>query len=309
MANPLRVSIFLTLIIIQYGFAANILFLFGGGNYSHKMSIWPLVMALTEKAHNVTFVSSISKQPKPNPKVNDIVPVFMKKVTDGIYNVDRIRDRREGKETIFSQYESESFRLCNLTMNAQDDPEFTNLLENGHGVFDLIIVNAVYGECAFFMAHHLGAKFVVFSSTITQDWFFGIFGLPLEVSWIPVLASRMEYPMTFWDRVKNMYNSWLWYRYSASHEGSLREIYRKRFGLSFAPEHVEIERNASLVLVNSHYTIDFPRSLPPIFIDVLPIFTYCVSHKLNWNQSYYSFKFIFRLVGCSVGSRKACFRK
>jgi len=247
-------------------FGANILFLFGGGNYSHKKSIWPLVMELSNKGHNVTFVSSVSKQPKPNEKVADLVPGFMKSHMEDMFHVDRIQNRKEGKEIVFSPYESSSLHFCNLTMNSQDDHQFTNLIENER--FDLIVVNSVFGEGATYLAHHLGSKFVLFDSGSVVPWNFGTFGLPLETSWIPDYVSWTDYPMGFWGRVKALYHSWAWYRFSAGFEEGLKKIYKKRFGLRHPPELVAVQRNASLVLVNSHYSVDFARSLPPMFVNV-----------------------------------------
>lgn len=259
---------------------ASVLFLLGGANYSHKMSIWPLVMALTEKGHNVTFVSSSLKQPKPNSKVKDITPSFMSKVTEKIYKVDRFTARKEGREEIFSNYEAHSFHLCNLTLNSGEDEEFNSLIEK-KDAFDLVVANSVYGECGFYIAHRVGKKYVTFDSSTILPGFYGTFGIPIESSWIPDFISQVHYPLGLWGRVQVLFYTWITYQNSDAFNERFKKLYMTRFGSEDVPNLTDVYRNSSLVLVNSHYSSDFPRSLPPMFVHVRPKFLFLI---LRFNQ-------------------------
>jgi glucuronosyltransferase len=257
----------LSLTLGDFASSVNILFFLGGGNFSHKLSIWPLVIKLTEQGHNVTFISSNAKQPLKNSKVYDLAPAFLVGETEQYYAVDRLQIRKERKEGgLWTAYDQSTFSFCNLTLNSKDDATMNNLIENGK--FDLVIVNSILGECGFLLAHHFGAKHVVFDSTTIIPSFHGIYGIPIEASWVPDMKSQENYPMGLVERMKNVYNYFVSYERTLSFKKNMMELYKDRFNLDTTPDFTEIERNTSLVLVNSHHTIDFARSLPPMFVSI-----------------------------------------
>ena len=260
--------VIVSILIVSPTFSLNILFLFGGGNVSHKLSVWPLVVELAERGYNVTFVSSNAKQPIKNTKVHDITPKALSAGTDSLYSVDRFQDRKSREEyKVWSTYDESSLKICHNILNSKDEPVLSNLIDNGK--FDLIVINAVYGECGFLLAHHYGSKYVVFDSSHIIPWFHGIYGIPIEASWIPsLLTSQNEYPMGILDRMKAVYYYFLVYERKSSFKNQMMEMYKRRFNLQSAPDFTDIERNTSLVLVNIHYTIDFARSLPPMFVPI-----------------------------------------
>jgi glucuronosyltransferase len=252
---------------------ANILFLFGGGNLSHKLSIWPFVTALAEKGHNVTFISSSEKRLAEHPGVLDLTPKPFKAYTDGMYKVDRLQERIStgGNPLDISSgfYDELSLVFCKIMFEAaKTDPDFSNIV--GNGKFELVFLNVAFNECGFFIAHHFGAKYIEFSSTVPMPWFHGVYGIPMEVSWIPDLMARSSPPMGIIGRMYNTYRYIQGYSRREAFGERMKGLYRDFFGDSAVPEasFEEMERNSSLVFLNSHHSIDFARSLPPMFISI-----------------------------------------
>ena len=275
-SNPKVSKYFLSFLLLislllnsSFVFSANILFLFGGGNVSHKISIWPFVTALADKGHNVTFISSNEKKPTNHAGVTDVTPQLFKDFTAQTYESDRLQDRFDGNgwDIIDVGYDEISLAFCEATLKAyDDDPSFSNSMRTGN--FDLIIVNFAFNECGYLLAHHLGTKYILFSSTIVLPWFHGVYGIPMEVSWIPDILAAYTHPMGLLDRMKNFYRYVKGYSRRDSFYYKMEDLYKKNFTSESVPPLVDLERNASLVFLNTHHSIDFARSLPPMFVSI-----------------------------------------
>lgn len=76
---------------------ANIVFYFGVSSYSHRVPAWPLVGALADRGHNVTFISPFAAK-NPNPKVHDYVPTKVKEWVDTWEDLEDVfQDRKTGR--------------------------------------------------------------------------------------------------------------------------------------------------------------------------------------------------------------------
>lgn len=74
--------------------SANIVFYFALSTYSHRIPAWPLVEALADQGHNVTFVSPFPSK-SPNPKVNDYVPKKFKEWVDSWGDLEDVFENRK----------------------------------------------------------------------------------------------------------------------------------------------------------------------------------------------------------------------
>lgn len=100
--------------------------------------------------------------------------------------------------------------------------------------------------------------------------FYDIYGFQPESSWIPdVIQKYKNIPMSFYDRMKNAV--WpayrFWDRYSVMYP-ELDRIMRVAFRGQEIPSFAEMEKNASLIIVNSHHSFDFAYSLPPCVVQI-----------------------------------------
>ncbi|ODN03397.1 Ecdysteroid UDP-glucosyltransferase [Orchesella cincta] len=166
-------------------FSANILFFFAGGNVSHKTSVWPWVLALANKGHNVTFVSAHTKALKSHPNIHDFGAQPLYELVKEVYKVDRFKERDEGTWKNFD-YNTVATATCKAVADNKDtDPVLGPLFRDG--AFDLVVVNAVFGECGYFVGHYFKAKTITYSPCSFITWFYDTYGILPEVGWLPDL--------------------------------------------------------------------------------------------------------------------------
>ena len=246
---------------------AKIVFLFGGGNVSHKLGVWPFVIGLAERGHHVTFFSSSQKQMQAHPNVMDIAPVPLVKATESAYGLDRFKQREDGEDLFFEEYADLTVAICRVVFTERDDPDLLNMLENGD--YDLAIVNTAFGECGILIAQYHGWKYINYSPTTILPWFHDTYGLPWQGSYIPMPTVKWaRHPMGFIDRIQNVLAYWKWSSRQQRLNEGLEQLLKDRFGLSTVPAFMDMERNASLVFYGSHHATDFGRPLPPNVIAV-----------------------------------------
>ena len=250
--------------------AENILFFFASGSWSHKVSIWPLAMALADRGHNVTFLSGHAKQPFEHPKVHDLLSPTIQTKLKSIYGVDRFLERLNSKELDLWSYNNiETVKTCELIFSAVGDPALDYVLHEGQ--FDLVVTNLVLGDCGLLVAHQKKAKLIISASTPLLTWLYDEFGFPDEPTTVPDMTPEYTYPMGFWDRLHNYLTPIIWYlKRHYEIYGPLEAIMAKGYNLKpeEVPSLLDVQRNASLILLSSHYSTDFARSLPPMVVNI-----------------------------------------
>jgi len=148
-----------------------ILFFFGGGSFSHKNSAWPLVVKLAERNHEVTIISGVPKSSSTHPRIKDVVSKSLQDSINDSFGVDRFTARSEGKESdLMITYHPHCVKLCkDFLESLKTDKDTASHLFNTS--YDLIIVNAIFGECGFGIGHYLEIKkTITYDSTMSLPW-------------------------------------------------------------------------------------------------------------------------------------------
>lgn len=247
--------------------SANILVYAIVGSYSQRISLWSLVEGLSDKGHNLTYMSSYDII-DPHPRIVDYAPKKWKEKMGPWEQHMRFYDIRKNGEMVRMW-----FRLPDKGLDACEtlysDPEFVSWLKSSQ--FDLVIMDGLMNECVYSMVHYWKAKLILYSTTITMSWYYDAHGLPDESS--SVTDLMYNFPpggkMSFLQRFVNAMTPLVWkavreYWYLPK----LEEICKKGLDLEEIPSFKEIERNASLVMLTTHYSLDYPRSFPPNAIPV-----------------------------------------
>ncbi|CAL8109967.1 unnamed protein product [Orchesella dallaii] len=246
--------------------SANIAFFFGISSYSHRIPAWPLVTGLAERGHNVTFISPFPAK-KPHPKVHDLVP---KALAEWVLEWEDLED-------VFTERKDGNLAKGWLTLpefgiemckKIYSDDEFVNWVKTSK--YDLIFIDALFNDCGYGMAHKFGAKVIQFATSTAFSYYPQSFGNPDETSWIPDMTTPFDpTEVTFKQRLINalipvasdLYRRWMYFP-------KLEEITREKLGITDLPKFEEIERNTSLVFINTHYGEEFARSLPPNMVPI-----------------------------------------
>jgi glucuronosyltransferase len=244
---------------------ANILFYFAISTYSHRVAVWPLVEALTARGHSVTFFSSFPPIGQ-NPNITEFRPKFFTTQNYGPTEEPVLQLRLEGLQSkVWDNLPGFSHMICEMILQ---DPEVHDWLAKSK--FDLVILGAFFNECGLAMAYKMGAKFAIFSPTSHLMWYGDEYGHAPESSWIPELDTQIPHKMGFMDRVSNTLAPLYWQLWNrkVNYLPGVTKMVRKNLDVPDMPDFGELWRHTSLVFVNTHYSFEFARTLPPLYVSV-----------------------------------------
>lgn len=238
-----------------------ILGLFANSGLSHLHVINPLFHALAEKGHEVTM---FSYNPPSQPTKN------FKSISLSEHESARAHIIDLSESTSFQPH-FVGFRMAERShLNCErllTDTRIRNLMKSGE-TFDLVIVELFNSDCLLAVGYKLGAPMMGISAQSLFTWFSDRFATPDNPSYIPNPLLRFTDEMCFLERIENTW-SWLAQNviyYLISDRGS-NEYLRKYVGDGLPPLQ-DIARNMSVVLVNSHFSLTFPKAQVPGAIDV-----------------------------------------
>jgi glucuronosyltransferase len=135
--------------------------------------------------------------------------------------------------------------------------------------FDIIIIDLTIEECFLLFVSIFGNPPVIaITSYVSPPWFSSFVGNPQMPSFTNTYLMPFTDHMTIFQRMTNfmIHNYVLYYR-KFHHLPIMDNIAQKYFGKS-TPSPSEIEKNISLVMVNTHYSLDYPRPLVLTMITV-----------------------------------------
>ena len=265
MAFIRTVLLFFTFTLLQSTSALNVLFFFPISTYSHRIPVWPLVEGLANKGHNVTFVSPYPPK-EPNPKITEFAPQEMVKFVVDNEEGPVAFNMRKNKEIDASWWVLPHWgtTLCEMFLSSTDTKEWLKSSK-----FDLIVIDGLFNDCGLGLAHHFKARHMAYVTSTLFMWNYDAYGIPHEASWIPDMQYHYSEEMTFTERFWTTVNGIMWaLDREYSYFPKLGEILRKGLNSSDLPPLRDIERNVSLVLMNSHFSEEFPRALPPLVVPV-----------------------------------------
>lgn len=146
------------------------------------------------------------------------------------------------------------------------DPGIQKLLKS-NDTFDLVIMDQFYSEGLLGIAYKFKAPVVLSSSLESSQWTHHMIGNPAPYSYVPNPYLRTTSYMTFFDRCYNTYVNFL------------EELYRRFIAFPYnekvmhqyiptAPSLDDLMYNVSLILVNTHISINEPSPKVPNLIEV-----------------------------------------
>ncbi|TMW54432.1 hypothetical protein DOY81_000424 [Sarcophaga bullata] len=246
----------------------NILFMGPFPAPSHWMWLEHFQRDLLRRGHHVTSVNNHpTKYPHPNLTEIIIDPKF-----DIPYYFP--------KENIFKMRFASDFQNLQMWWHvglltseyALNDKKVKSLIESKDKKFDVLILEQFFHESFLMFAHKFKCPVVTIGTMGYADNMDHAMGLVTPWSVIPHLVLSHTDRMTFWER---MYNSYLslydavmrrWY-----YLPQMQKMAEKHFGAYIEgplPNVRDLEKNISLMLINSHRSMDLPRPSMPGLIDV-----------------------------------------
>ena len=109
--------------------------------------------------------------------------------------------------------------------------------------------------CYFAFGRHLNVPMIAYSASVLHDWMNEPFGNPANPSFVPSFGLNYAGKMNFKQRLFNTITQFITnaiFKYKTASQNKFVEEY---FGPDF-PDVYELHKNVSLVLVNSHYSLN-----------------------------------------------------
>jgi glucuronosyltransferase len=241
--------------------AARILALFSYRAESHFPMFETLLKALAARGHDV-FVVSHFPQDSPVENYTDISISGSATSFNNSLNITLV----EKANNIFFPLVMirNSVKACEMVFQHQK----VETLLKSEDKFDLII-NEIFGsDCFLGFVYKFRAPHIAVMTSVPFPWSNGRTANPDHPAYIPNYFTQFTDRMSFWERLQNTLQTeiikWAYYYYS---ELPTHRIASKYFGNNL-PALSDIARNVSLVLVNTHFSLNHPRATVPVVVEV-----------------------------------------
>ncbi|XP_068083108.1 UDP-glucosyltransferase 2 isoform X2 [Anabrus simplex] len=252
----------LVLTFLSCSHGARILGIFPTPSISHQLPYQAVMKALAARGHQVTVIS-------PDP-LKEPVANYTDIDLPGSYPFLRSHNFNllEGASllTILDAWSNMFSQLADMQLSTPEMQEFIRLKDNK---FDMIIMEKIMLQSFYGLVHHLGSPPVAgIVSMSAMSTTYASFGNPNNPAYLPTFFSAYTDHMNFWERMHNTYlylaKAFVWkYKLFPLHEA----VMRKHFGPDVPPIS-EFDYNDSLLLIDNHWCMHYPRPLLPNVVEL-----------------------------------------
>ncbi|XP_069670513.1 UDP-glucosyltransferase 2-like [Periplaneta americana] len=239
--------------------AARILGLINYTGRSHYAVFHTFFKALAARGHQVDVFGHHPLE-KPVPNYTDFTitgPSLFKDVSaEQLW--------RMGFFQVFKYFTINMLDTCQTTLSHQN---ILNLM-NSNTTYDVVITHLIGPECLIGFSHRFKVPLISVTTSISLPWIGHRIGNPDNPAYIPNYFFHFTDRMNFWERLVNTVFHWIMnvYYYTEVYIPT-KELMKQHFGEDY-PSLYEIQRSVSLILVNSHFSINTPRPAVPTFVEV-----------------------------------------
>jgi len=250
---------------VDHGSTAKILGLMSTPSTSHHIWNRALMLALVARGHQVTVLSpDPEKQPVAN-HTDIVIEKAYEKIAESEYHYETMSTLTILENSlIWFHWGQEN---CKYGMTSKGSQKLMALKDKE--TFDIIIIDLTFEECFLGFVPIFGNPPVIaITAYVSPPWFSVFVGNPQLLSFTNSYILPLTDCMTFFQRMANfMFHNYVLYYRKFHHLPIMDNIAQSYFGKS-TPLPSEIEKNFSLVMVNTHYSLDYTRPLVPAMITV-----------------------------------------
>ncbi|XP_066589868.1 UDP-glycosyltransferase UGT5-like [Prorops nasuta] len=234
---------------------------------SHWQVISPLLEELVRRGHDLTVVSHYRSGGDDGTSRGENVDegryrniyIGQADATCGMHtkNIDAIRLRSSLAE-MHAVLESGVSEVCEKGL---EHPEVQRLLSSDES-YDLVITEIFNSDCFLGFVEKLGAPTVAIRSAPLSPWSNDRMANPDNPAYVPNSLTGNPTRMTLLERLNNLIATIYYKALYAYYDRKCWMIARKHFG-DHLPRLYEIAKKTSMILVNSHYSMQYARPLVP----------------------------------------------
>ncbi|XP_050527574.1 UDP-glycosyltransferase UGT5-like [Daktulosphaira vitifoliae] len=252
-------TLFITIILCVS--SARILGVFPHFGKSHHQVYLPYMHELANCGHYILIISYFESS---HPNITDISLNSIKPTFENSKEIPDISSfrLRDWLSEILLLY-----RLAQDTENLFEVQGVKELVNNNSQKFDLVITEHFNSEFALGFAVKYNAPFILLSSCALLPWTASAVGQPHEVLYRPATASGLSQNMNLYEKFQNILYTFGWNLvFRLFHRPWSQRIIREKLNLQLNINDFVLK--ASLVLVNSHFSMNGPYPLVPQIVEV-----------------------------------------
>ncbi|XP_001654514.2 UDP-glucuronosyltransferase 2A3 [Aedes aegypti] len=211
--------------------------------------------------------------------VTDVSPFHLTNPPENYHHVEVQTDHEffgHVMEKFYKEADNSAFRklvklynIVNFFSNTTlSSPEVMKLLRSDEK-FDLIILEIFLDDALLGFADHYKCPVVGMTTHGTLEWINTLVGNPQPLSYVPHVHIGFSNPMNFWKRMTNvLFNLLDDYLIANYLYPAQEQIFRTAFP-NATQSLSELRKNSvSLVLVNNHFSLSYPRPYVPNMIEI-----------------------------------------
>ncbi|CAB3371478.1 Hypothetical predicted protein [Cloeon dipterum] len=237
-----------------------ILAFFGFSSQSHNNFYNALTTELAERGHDLTVVTSY---PMKNPPSKNYKQIDAKVARELFSKFNTVQASTESVVERLGKWResAEFFMMCTKVINMT---EVKDLMKEK---FDLVLVPMFMNECGYPFAWLNKAPLILLAPTGVASLYELGNGNPEPTSYVPNLFLPFTDHMTFAERLINtlvthIVNFIRFYFHFPAVDAATKEI----FGPD-TPTVAELQKSASLQIINGHFSLNYPRPFIPAIIE------------------------------------------
>ncbi|KAM7361147.1 UDP-glycosyltransferase UGT5-like [Cochliomyia hominivorax] len=239
--------------------SAKILALFPFPGPSQYILVQPYLKTLASRGHEVTVINAFPQKQKVD-NYRDVL------VTEVHANYAEIIEEAAVERAKWDEMSFLSGFFINVTETVMQNPEVQKLLNTES--FDLIILEALHTDAWYALGRHFNAPMIGLSSFGTDPIIDELMGNMSPFSYVPLVTAGLTEHMSYMERLRNVYLNLMELLHVRVYTiPRHREIVKKY--LPHIKEDIwELRTNFSLMLLNQHFSLSFPRPYVPNMVDV-----------------------------------------
>jgi len=240
--------------------SAKILFLLPFASKSHVNVFEPLVRALGERGHEVTNMSPVNSSGMPA-SVKQVVTLTIPEIF--VDFPDPFHMRQQGRWKTFTNFSTEY--MDNACIKIMDHPAFKEVLDKQ--TFDVIVVDIMLNYCVLGVLDYYKAPSIFVTTMVAPNYITELIGNRLPSSFVPNPFLEFTHKMTFTERTINfLFDEFCTIMGKLVWLPKFEKHYIDKLGINTTV--TEISKNVSMIFMNSHFTLTYPRPLLPDVVEI-----------------------------------------
>jgi len=255
--------LFLFSFLLTVSNGAKILFLLPIASRSHVHVFEPYISGLASRGHDIVSISPMILPNMPS-NVEQIMVIDVDQVLKT--SVHPFEMRKAGKLATLFNSTSTGAALGASCNKVFDHPRVQRMLKEES--FDLVVIDILANFCVAGIVHHFKAPSIQLTTMAAPNYIANRIGNRPITSFVPSNFFEFTDRMSFLERVSNtVLDLFVLFMSDNFFIQVMDKVYQDRLGKNY-PSSAEIGANMSMLFMNSHPVMTFPRPLLPDVIEV-----------------------------------------